>query len=145
MKALVPLNNMEHIDDYIEAGAEEFYIGFYDKAWHENFGDYADINRLTGFKENANPYNLEEVIEIINKVKEKGVMIYVVFNASLYAQAYLEQIENYMKRLKTATDLDGVIVSCPELVNIAVKLGIKVVVSTISGIYNSDIAKFYRG
>ncbi len=144
MKALVPLNNMEHIDDYIEAGAEEFYIGFHDKTWYENFGDYADINRLTGFKENANPYNLEEVIEIINKVKEKGVMIYVVFNASLYAQRYLGHIEDYMKRLKSATDLDGVIVSCPELVDIAAKLGIKAVISTISGVYNSDIAKFYR-
>lgn len=144
MKALVPLNNMEHIDDYIEAGAGEFYIGFYDEAWREKFGDYADINRLTGFRENANPYNLEEVIEIINEVKEKGAMIYVTFNASLYAQACLDYIEAYMKELKATTDLDGVIVSCPELVDIAVKLGINVVVSTISGVYNSDITKFYR-
>jgi len=144
MKALVPLNNVEHIDDYIEAGAGEFYIGFYDVDWRENFGEYADINRLTGFRENANPYNIEEVIEIINLVKEKGVMIYVAFNASLYAEAYLGHIESYMKKLKSATDLDGVIVSCPELVDIAVDLGINVVVSTISGVYNSDIAKFYR-
>lgn len=144
MKALVPLNNMEHIDDYIEAGAGEFYIGFYDEAWREKFGDYADINRLTGFKENANPYHLEEVIDIINSVKEKGVMIYVTFNASLYAQESLSYIESYMKRLKESTNLDGVIVSCPELVEIAVNLGINVVVSTISGAYNSDITKFYR-
>ena len=144
MKALVPLNNTEHIDDYIKAGAGEFYIGFYDEAWREKFGDYADINRLTGFRKNANPYNLEEVIKIINKVKEKDVMMYVTFNANLYAEAYLEYIENYMKKLKEATNLDGVIVSCPELVEIATKLGINVVISTISGVYNSDIAKFYR-
>lgn len=143
MKALVPLNNMEHIDDYIEAGAGEFYIGFYDEAWREKFGEYADINRLTGFKENANPYNLEEVIDIINSVKEKGAMIYVTFNASLYEEAHLSYIKAYMKRLKESTNLDGVIVSCPELVDIAVNLGINVVVSTISGVYNSDIAKFY--
>lgn len=60
MNVLVPLNNISHIDDYIEAGAKEFYIGFYDEAWWEKFGEYADINRLTGFKKDANPYSFEE-------------------------------------------------------------------------------------
>lgn len=143
MKALVPLNNVEHIDDYIKAGAGEFYIGFYDEAWCKEFGAYADINRLTGFKEKANPYTLEKVIEIIQSVKEKGVMIYVTFNASVYSQPQLDYIERYMERLKL-TNLDGVIVSCPELVGIAKKMGINPIVSTISGVYNSDIVKFYK-
>lgn len=143
MKALVPLNNIEHINDYIEAGAEEFYLGFYDENWHQKFGEYADINRLTGFKKNANPYNLEEVINIIEDTKKKGVMMYVTFNASVYSQAQLDDIVTYMERLK-ATSLDGVIVSCPELVEMARKLGINVVVSTISAIYNEDSVKFYR-
>ena len=144
MKALVPLNNTEHIDDYIKAGAGEFYIGFYDKNWEEKFGKYADINRLTGFGENANPYSLDEVIDIINLVKSKGIMIYVTFNASIYAQEQLVQIEEYMKKLKAHTDLDGVIVSCPELVEIAARIGIPPIISTISGVYSSDIAKFYK-
>ncbi len=143
MKALVPLNNVEHIDDYIEAGAGEFYLGFYDEAWHDQFGEYADINRLTGFKKNANPYNLEEVINIIEDTKKKGVMMYVTFNASVYSQAQLDYMVRYMKRLK-ATSLDGVIVSCPELVEMASKQGMNVVVSTISAAYNEDTVKFYR-
>ncbi len=143
MKALVPLNNVEHIDDYIEAGAGEFYLGFYDEAWHDQFGEYADINRLTGFKKNANPYNLEEVINIIEDTKKKGVMMYVTFNASVYSQAQLDYMVRYMERLK-ATSLDGVIVSCPELVEMASKLGMNVVVSTISATYNEDTVKFYR-
>lgn len=143
MKALVPLNNVEHIDDYIEAGAGEFYLGFYDEAWHDQFGEYADINRLTGFKKNANPYNLEEVINIIEDTKKKGVMMYVTFNASVYSQAQLDYMVRYMERLK-ATSLDGVIVSCPELVEMASKLGMNVVVSTISAAYNEDTVKFYR-
>lgn len=143
MKALVPLNNIEHIDDYIEAGAGEFYIGFYDNDWHERFGEYADINRLTGFKKNANPYNFEEMIEIIKSVKQKGVMIYVTFNASVYSQAQIDYLQLYLERLRD-TEVDGVIVSCPELVRCANKQGINAVVSTISSVYNSDIAKFYR-
>ena len=143
MKALVPLNNVEHIDDYIESGAGECYLGFYDEAWHDQFGEYADINRLTGFKKNANPYKLEEVINIIEDTKKKGVMMYVTFNASVYSQAQLDYMVRYMERLK-ATSLDGVIVSCPELVEMASKLGMNVVVSTISAAYNEDTVKFYR-
>ena len=143
MKVLVPLNNMEHIDDYIRAGAGEFYIGFYDELWHKTFGEYADINRLTGFKKNANPYNLEEVMEIIKSVKAKGVSMYVTFNASVYSQAQLDYMVSYMEKLKS-TGLDGVIVACPELVQMAHRLGIDVVVSTISGAYNADIVSFYK-
>ena len=142
MNVLVPLNNIDHIDDYIEAGAKEFYIGFYDEAWWEKFGEYADINRLTGFKKDANPYSFEEVIEIINKVKQRNVDIYVTFNSSIYNQEQLDYIEGYMRRLKE-TALDGVIVSCAELVEVANKVGVDAVISTIAGVYNSDITKFY--
>lgn len=142
MNVLVPLNNIEHIDDYIAAGAVEYYIGFYDEAWWKKFGEYADINRLTGFKKDANPYSFDEVINIICQVKQKGVHIYVTFNSSIYNQEQLDYIEGYMEKLK-ATPLDGVIVSCAELVEIANKVGIPAVISTIAGIYNSDIVKFY--
>ena len=142
MRALVPLNNHEHIDDYIAAGAGEFYIGFYDEKWHERFGEYADINRLTGFKKDANPYNFEEMCNIIKLVRAKGKLIYVTFNASLYSREQLAVIEEYMKALK-AVNVDGVIVSCNELVEVAARVGVSPVVSTIAGIYNSDLVRFF--
>ena len=43
MKILVPLNNAELLQKYIDAGADEFYIGFHDLQWSEKFGKYADI------------------------------------------------------------------------------------------------------
>lgn len=142
MRILVPLNNLEHLDDYIEAGAGEFYLGFYDEEWVEKFGEYADINRLTGFKEKANPFNLEEVCNIIKSVREKGKLAYVTFNSSIYSEEQLEQIKKYFIVLKEC-GVDGVIVSCIELVELATKYDLNVVVSTIAGIYNTQIAKFY--
>ena len=142
MRVLVPLNNIEHIDEYIKAGASEFYIGFYDEAWHKKFGEYADINRLTGFKKDANPYCFEEMIKVINEVKEKNIMVYVTFNASLYSEEQLDYIRRYWEILKQ-TKVDGVIVSTLEQVKLAKEVGIESVVSTIAGVYNSDIAKIY--
>lgn len=143
MRILVPLNNMEHIDDYIASGAGEFYIGFYDEEWTTKFGDYADINRMSGFKEKANPFSLEDVIDIIKDIKDKGKYIYVTFNSSIYSEEQLNQIKKYFIVLKEG-GVDGVIVSCIELVEIADKLELPAIVSTISGVYNTQIARFYK-
>ncbi|WP_029501469.1 U32 family peptidase [Lachnoclostridium phytofermentans] len=142
MNILVPLNSAEHLKDYMDCGTREFYIGFYDKAWTENFGEYADINRLTGFKESANPNNLDEMIKVIETIKELDGIVFVTFNSSSYNEQQLEFIRSYFKQL-AKTSVDGVIVSCIELVDIAVEEGLYASISTISGIYNSDMARFY--
>lgn len=142
MKALVPFNNAEHFEAYKNAGAGEFYVGFYDPEWHEAFGEYIDLNRLTGYKDSANRYNFAEVLEVVRKVKEEKRAIYITFNSSIYSQAQLDFMERYMKPLHDA-GIDGIIVSCPELIEIGKKYNIDVVVSTIAGIYNQDMAKYY--
>ena len=142
MNILVPLNSAEHLKDYMACGAREFYIGFYDKTWNDTFGEYADINRLTGFKERANPNNFEEMLQVIETIKEQDGIVFVTFNAASYSEQQLYYIRNYFKRL-AKTNVDGVIVSCIELVDIAVEEGLTASISTISGIYNSDIARFY--
>ena len=144
MKILVPLNTTEHIKDYIEAGANEFYLGFYDLDWIKTFGKYVDINRLTGFGKEANPYSFTEILNVIEEVKRQwDVSIYITFNSSMYSNQQLEFIEEYFRQLST-TKVDGVIVSCLELVELANKYGLNSDVSTISGIYNQDIAKVYK-
>lgn len=143
MKVLVPLNNIEHLSDYLESGAGEFYLGFYCDSWNEKFGEYADLNRLTGFRKLANPHNFEEILEIVKEGKRKQVPIYILFNSSLYSKEQLEWIENYMRRLKEV-EVEGVIVSCYELLILAKQVGLFTVISTIAGVYNEDIARFYQ-
>ena len=64
MKILVPLNSEECLEEYVEAGADELYMGFYDEKWFETFGEYADINRMSGFKEKANRYDFEGMLRM---------------------------------------------------------------------------------
>lgn len=142
MRPLVPLNNVAHVDDYIRCGAGEFYMGFHDPAWSEAFGDFADINRMSGYKNISNPHTLEEVIEIIKQIKSKGKLIYITFNSSMYSEQQYKYIKRYMEQLKKA-GVDGVIVACIELVELAKEVGVPSVISTIAGIYNRDIARFY--
>ena len=143
MKVLVPLNNIDHLSDYRKAGAGEYYLGFHCDSWQEKFGDYADLNRLTGFRKSANPHSFQEVLEIVKEGKITHLPIYILFNSSLYSKEQLEWVESYMKQLKEV-EVEGVIVSCYELLILAKKIGLFAVISTIAGVYNEDIARFYQ-
>ena len=143
MYPLVPVNDRAYLERYACAGGEEFYIGFHDAAWHERFGDVADLNRMTGFQRQANPYSFEDVLNIVDEVCNLGKRLYVTFNANVYSQEQLDFLFGYFERLHAA-GAAGVIVSVPEAVEPAADSGLAVVASTMCGIYNADIARFYR-
>ena len=143
MNILVPLNNLDYLKDYINAGAKEFYMGFYDEKWNEKFGEYSDINRMSGFGKKANTNSFSDISDIITKIKNKGADIFITFNSASYSEEELEFVRNYVIKL-SETNIDGVILSNPELMDIAIKAGLPVVISTIAGVYNSDMVKYYK-
>lgn len=143
MNPLVPVNDRAYLRRYVQAGGEEFYLGFHDDAWHERFGSSADLNRMTGFRRTANPYTFDEALRIVEEVRDLGKRAYVTFNANAYAQDRLDFLFGYFERLREA-GAAGVIVSVPEAVRPAADCGLEVVASTMCGVYNADIARFYQ-
>ncbi|MBO5889235.1 MAG: U32 family peptidase [Clostridia bacterium] len=142
-KILVPLNNRARIKEFVEAGADEFYMGFYDNEWIDEFGDYSEINRMSGFKKYANPYNFKELIEIANEIKSYGNDIFVTINSASYSQKEIDKLLKYFVELKKV-GVDGVIVSTPELTVLAKEYGLEPVASTMCGIFNEDIVSYYK-
>ena len=140
---LTPINDRALIDEYIQAGVDEFYMGFYDPAWSETLGEYAEINRMSGFGRAANRYTFEEVCGIAGEIKKKGRKIFITVNAADYTSGELKYIEKYIRELAEA-GADGVIVSTPETCALAVKHGIAPVASTMCGVFNRDIAAAFR-
>lgn len=92
MKILVPLNNAELLQKYIDAGADEFYIGFHDLQWSEKFGKYADINRMSGFGMNANRYSFEEILRIAKRIKINNKSVFITLNANTYSEEQIDYI-----------------------------------------------------
>ena len=142
-KILVPLNNKARIKEFVDAGADEFYMGFYDEAWVEEFGDYSEINRMSGFKKYANPYTFTEVLEIAKEIKSYGKDIFITINSASYSQKELDKLTTYFVELKKA-GVDGVIVSTPELTILAKEYGLEPVASTMCGIFNTDLVAYYK-
>lgn len=144
MKILVPVSNVEYIDKYIDAGADELYIGFHDEKWNLQFGKYADINRMSGFAERANPYPFEQLLEIIKDIKNKNKSVFITMNANEYSSEQIQYMkEHYFYPLKQV-GVDGVILSDIDAIRVAVEVGLNPVASTMCAIYNEDIARMYQ-
>lgn len=144
MKILVPVSNVNYIDKYINAGADELYLGFHDDNWNAKFGKYADINRMSGFAERANPFSFEQLLEIIADIKNKNKGVFVTVNANEYSPNQIQYMkENYFPSLK-AVGVDGVILSDADAIRAAEEAELKPIASTMCAIYNEDIAKAYR-
>lgn len=143
MDILVPLNDKSFLDAYIEAGAKEFYFGFYDEKWNEQFGEYSDINRMSGYKKLANANTFDDIHDIIDSIRKKDAFSYITFNSALYSKEEIKKLKEYISIL-AENKPDGIIISSPELANLVSQYNIPVVVSTIAGVYNSDIVSFYK-
>ncbi|MDE8701861.1 U32 family peptidase [Adlercreutzia equolifaciens] len=144
MNILVPFNDPTALEDFLDAGVGEFYMGFYDEPWTARFGETADLNRLSGFGSEANALPFEEVLSLIPAVKEGGAQLYVPFNAGIYSSAQQDYIAHAYFPFLAEAGVDGVILSGPELVRAARTCGLKAVASTMCGIFNQDIARFYQ-
>lgn len=144
MKILVPLSKKDYIASYIEAGADELYMGFFDDEWTERFGKYSDINRMSGFGKRANPYSFDEILDVIKMVKDAGKSAFITMNANGYSKQQIQFIEKKYFPALLDVNVDGVIMSDINVMISAVKIGLNPVASTMCAIYNSDIAKVYR-
>ena len=143
MNILTPLNRFTDIDVLADAGANEFYIGFADKAWTDKFGMFENVNRCSAYGMNANSSRIEDVPRFASAAHRRGASLYVVLNSQCYNDAQLKWIEYYTDRI-ASSGANGVIVSTPEQVEIAKKYRIKAVASTMCSVYNSDVARYYR-
>ena len=142
-KILVPLNNKMRLPEMVDAGVDEFYMGFHDQNWKDSFGEFSEINRMSGFGYAANPYSLEELLEIVDDVKKYKKAIFITINSATYNQCELEKLSEYFQ-LFANSGVDGVIVSTPELTLLANQTGLIPVASTMCGLFNSDLVKFYK-
>ena len=143
MKLLVPINNGQSVLAFYKAGANEFYAGFHDKAWSKRFGEFADLNRMSGFGNRANSFTLDELEELSVVISHIDAKLFVTLNANCYSEEQLRFIERNYFPVFDRMALGGVIIPDLACASLAARHGLPVVASTMCGIYNSDIAREY--
>lgn len=142
MNILVPINNIESVSEYANYGAKEYYLGFYDNQWKQCFGEYSDLNRMSGFESDANKYSVYDLEKIAKEVHRVNGVLFITLNAAYYSMEQIQKIKKYLAEMKNAA-VDGVIVSDLDIALAVAESGISPIASTMCGIYNSEIAKQY--
>jgi putative protease len=145
MSILVPLNSIDMLDSFLSSGVDEFYLGFHDPEWETAFGARSDLNRMSGFGTEANALTFTQAVDLtLNLTCDKGARAYLTFNAASYSKSQVTFIaEHYLPVLRLA-GVDGIILSSLDLVDAVIRQGLTAVASTMCGIYNADIARFYQ-
>lgn len=143
MTALVPLNSADALPRLAQAGVGEIYVGFHDAAWQRRFGA-AELNRMSGFGLQANPFDFDQMCNQLYRAKALGIRGYVCFNATTYTPEQHEHIaKEYLPRLGQS-GAQGVILSGQALIAAARGEGLDVTISTIAGAYNARLVAHYR-
>ncbi|MBS6677877.1 MAG: U32 family peptidase [Clostridiales bacterium] len=141
MKLLTPVVSKRDVIEFSAITEKiEYYLGFDLSEWKERFGPGEELNRMSAFRKSANITGLEEIPEILEAAFEHKV--YVTINSGCYSPEQEYFIDGLLERLATL-GVDGIIVGDMFLAKRVKKYGLKPVASTMAGIYNSDIAKFF--
>ena len=142
MASLVPLNNADALPRLHDAGVGQVYVGFHDEAWEARFGS-AELNRMSGFGREANPFDFGEMCRHIRRARELGIRTFVCFNASSYTSEQLAYIAKAYLWDIAESGADGVIVANQALIESAREAGLGVVMSTVAGVFNARLAAYY--
>ena len=142
MSALVPLNNAGALSRLHDAGVEEVYVGFHDDAWSKRF-ENSELNRMSGFGLEANPFDFAEMCQHIGEAHELGMRAFVCFNASSYSADELKYIKDAYLPDIAKSGASGIILSNQALIGAAREAGIGAVISTVAGVFNARLAEYY--
>lgn len=139
MKLLVPVLSPDDIGRFLAVTEDlEFYAGIKMNSWHEQFGKYEDLNRMSSFHNTANIDGLESISKLTEAAK--GHELFVTLNAASYSEEQVAFLKPVLKEL-VQLGVTGVIAGDPFLAPEIRTCGLKAVASTMIGIYNEDIAK----
>lgn len=141
MNIMVPLANLNQLDEFCEAGADEFYFGFHDDAWTFSFGPFEELNRMSSFGTCAN-FSWNRIKTVIAQIHKRNKKAYAAINSAAYSFQQLSFLDAYIEQLQ-AFHVDGLILGSAALIYRLRRCDVPLVVSTMSGAYNSDIIRFY--
>lgn len=142
MNILTPLNDIDSLETLIKSGCTEFYVGFKEEKWNERYGLISGLNRMSGFADAANKYDIYDLQEIAKRIHYYKCKIFITVNNNFYSSTQYDDLIPIFQKLKLF-NVDGIIVSSLDLVYMCNKIGLKSVASTMCGIYNELILEQY--
>lgn len=124
MNIIVGISNVrteDQVDEYIRAGADEFFVGYVPPSWYQKYGWEVSCNRRQ--TPGAQYANKDDLSEVVNLIKKKGKKVYLTLNEHEYTS---EQVKDLLHLIHNIEDIpfDAYIVANMALIHVLRKNGI---------------------
>jgi U32 family peptidase len=135
-------NSEQEIKTYVEAGVNEFFIGYIPKTWSDKYGWEISCNRRQNPK--AQYKSVEELANVVNIIHKLGCKAFLTLNEHEYNNELIELVHGLVKDVE-AIGFDAYIISNLALMIDLRKKGIKRPFNiSIGGACNNfEAVKFY--
>lgn len=124
MKIIAGISNAhkeEEIISYVNAGVDEFFVGYVPKVWSDEYGWELSINRRE--TSNYQYSSKEELANIVNLVKQQGKSIFLTLNAHEYSAKQMKLLLSIIEKIQDIP-IDAYIVSNIGLITELKRIGI---------------------
>ena len=139
-KCIIGISEQSDIDEVLRLGFRQFYFGYIDKHYIEDYATQISPNRRYRLKEQYT--SIEKITQDITKIKQHGGTLYLALNAFFTNEIILEEIKRNFTLF--ADKVDGMIVANMPTLLYLHSLGYdKIVLSNLFGFYSKAAAAFF--
>jgi U32 family peptidase len=143
MKITCPTNKYEEIEELIQNGANEFYMGYVPKTWKRKLSHIASSNRR--YYPESNFSSMQDIKKAVLVADKYDVPINLAMNGSYYQKNQYPIILKQIKQAQKAGINSIIVTDIPLMLKIK-KLfpNLGLIISTCSSTFNSSSINFYE-
>ncbi|MFH1276712.1 MAG: U32 family peptidase [Candidatus Woesearchaeota archaeon] len=143
MKIICPTNSVEETEELIQAGANEFYLGYVTKKWSKKYSHIASSNRRYFPESSFN--SMKEIATVIKTARKYDVPVNFAINGSYYLKNQYKELMSQVKKANKAGVSSIIVNDIPLLLKIKKKFpDLGLTASTCTSSFNSESIKFYE-
>ena len=136
-----PINSIDELYQLHNEGAREFYFGYLSKQWVDEYGAFTG-NRRENFE--ANFTDLNNIKELLIKIKELGINCAITFNDRYTYQQY-DMLKKMLHEVIEAGANRIIVADVGLIVQINNwRLPLEMKISTGGGVFNHQTVNFYK-
>lgn len=140
---IAPVNSPAEVEPLAAAGAGELYCGLIDASWNRKYSPVCSPNRREW--RDSNLKSFRELASVVTRAHKRSLPVSLALNAPYFAGCQEKDLASYARKAAEA-GVDAILLADigALLLLREMDLGVKLHVSSVAGVYNSQAVSFFK-